>query len=438
MDKLVNFIEVKLAPPLIKLSQNRYLDSVQKAFMSFMPYLLISSFFLLFTSLPIPGWKEVVAPLAPLFGRMINGTLGIIAVGISVLLGYHLGAYYNKIDVRVSKVSTAVLSLVCFLLLFPITVTEDGATVMNAAYFGSTGIFSALIVTIISVEIYRLVIKKNLVIKMPEQVPPMVTQSFMAIIPAFITLVFWFLVIIVGQLDLPGLVDKAFAPILMAGSSSLAQFIAFMLDRILWFVGIHGSNVVGSVMSPVWTQMITENIDAFANNITPPYLFTNVWLEYTVRVSLVPLVVLMVFSKVKRYKTLGKMALLPAVFNIAEPIMFGLPLVLNPILFIPWVLGYAVVFGVSYVFTGILHLVPPMVATVPWTIPGPIAAFLGSNGNIWATLVSCLNLILMFLIWWPFFKVLEKQELVSEQEQEATIIEENKDKITNEQLHPIK
>lgn len=431
MDKLVNFIEVKLAPPLIKISQNRYLDAVQKAFMSFMPYLLISSFFLLFTSLPIPGWKELVTPLTPLFGRMINGTLGIIAIGISLLLGYHLGAFYEKKDNRINKISTALLSVVSFLLLFPITVTEDGATIMNAAYFGSTGIFSALIVSIISVEIYRLVIKKNLVIRMPEQVPPMVTQSFMAIIPAFLTLLFWFLVIIFGGLDLPGLVDKAFAPILMAGSSAFAQFIAFMLDRVLWFVGIHGSNVVGSVMSPVWTQMISENIDAFAKGADVPYLFTNVWLEYTVRVSLVPLVVLMVFSKVKRYKTLGKMALLPAVFNIAEPIMFGLPLVLNPILFIPWVLGYAVVFGISFIFTGVLHLIPPMVATVPWTIPGPIAAFLGSNGNIWATLVSCLNLILMFFIWWPFFKVLEKQEVAAEREQQKQEEIINQEKISN-------
>lgn len=414
MDKIVSFIEVKIAPPLIKISKNRYLDAIQKAFMAYTAYLLISSFFLLITSFPIPGWKEIVAPIAPLFSRMVSGTLGIIGLVMTVLMGFNLGKYYEKKDARVQPISTAILSLVSFMLLFPVTVLKDGSITVNAKYFDSSGIFTALIISIISVEIYRFIVGKNLVVRMPESVPPMIAESFLAIIPAFITLVFWFLVVVVIRLDIPGMVEQMFAPILVAGSSAIAQFFAFMLDRILWFVGIHGSNVVGSVMSPVWTQMITENINNFSAGGTAQYLYTSAWIEGTVRVSLVPLVLLMLFSKVKSYKTLGKMAILPAVFNIAEPVMFGLPLVLNPFLFIPWVFGYAITFGVSYLFTGVLHLIGPMVATVPWTIPGPIMAYLQSNGNIWALLVSLLNLVLMFFIWLPFFRVMERQELAKE------------------------
>lgn len=414
MNKLVSFIEVKLAPPLVKISQNRYLDAIQKSFMTYTAYLLISSFFLLITSLPIPGWSDFVKPIAPLFSRMVNGTLGVIGLAMSVLMGYNLGNYYKSKDARINPISTAVLSLVSFLLLFPVTAQKDGSVVMNAKYFDSSGIFSALIIAIISVEIYRLVVKKNLVIRMPASVPPMIAESFLAIIPAFLTLLVWFGIVILAKIDIPGIVDKLFAPILVAGSSAVAQFFAFIMDRILWFVGIHGSNVVGSVMSPVWTQMITENIHNFAAGNAVHYLYTNVWIESLVRVSLVPLVILMLMSKVKTYRTLGKMAIVPAIFNIAEPIMFGLPLVLNPILFIPWTLGYCVTFGVAYLFTGILHLVGPMVATVPWTIPGPIMAYFTSNGNVWAVLVSVLNLILMFFIWLPFFRVLERQELAKE------------------------
>lgn len=421
MDSLVNFIEKKLAPPLIRISQNRYLDAIQKSFITFMPYLLISSIFLLISSFPIQAWKDFVAPFAPTLNSVVNATLGIIAIAISVILGYNLGSFYEKRDTRVNKLSTAIISLVSFLMLFPIVGLDDGSIVMDASYFGSTGLFTAIIITIISVEIYRWVIRMNLVIRMPDSVPPMVTQSFMAIIPAFLTILFWFIIVKVIGLEIPELVDKAFVPLMSAGSTPLAQFVAFMLDRILWFVGIHGSNVVGSVMSPIWTQMITENIKAFADNLTPPHLYTNVWLEYTVRVSLVPLVLLMIMSKVKRYKTLGKMAIVPAVFNIAEPIMYGLPLVLNPILFIPWVVGYAAVFIFTYICTAFLNLIPPMVATVPWTIPGPIAAYLGSNGSWSTVIISIINIVIMFFIWMPFFKVLEKQELAIEAADSAEI-----------------
>lgn len=422
MDKLVSFIEVKLAPPLVKISQNRYLDAIQKSFMTYTAYLLISSLFLLISSLPIPGWSNIVAPAVPLFSRMVNGTLGIIGLVMAVLVGYNLGAYYESKDPRVNRISTAVLSLVSFLILFPVTALKDGSIVMNAKYFDSSGIFTALIISIISVEIYRFVVGRNLVIKMPASVPPMIAESFLAIIPAFLTLLFWFFIVILFKVDITGIVDQVFAPILVAGSSAFAQFLGFMMDRVLWFVGIHGSNVVGSVLSPVWTKMLTDNINAFAAGGTAHYLYTNVWIESTVRVSLVPLVILMMMSKVKAHRTLGRMAIIPAIFNIAEPVMFGLPLVLNPILFIPWVLGYAVTFGVSFLFTGVLHLIGPMVATVPWTIPGPIMAYFTSNGNLWAVFVSTLNWVLMFFIWMPFFKVLERNELKKE---EANALNEN-------------
>src|SRR5690625_509873 len=178
----------------------------------------------------------------------------------------------------------ALVALIAFLFLFPITVLDDGLVVISAAHFDSNGIFPAMIVSILSCEIYRFVVNRNWVIKMPEQVPPMVTQAFASILPAFFVIVFCFLVLRVFEFDLLGLVDSVFALIMVAGSSAIAQLLALMLDRILWFVGIHGSNVVGSFMTPVWTQMITENINAFSSNQEAPYLFTNIWVEWTVRV----------------------------------------------------------------------------------------------------------------------------------------------------------
>ncbi|WP_048627223.1 PTS sugar transporter subunit IIC [Listeria ivanovii] len=411
MEKIIHFIEQKLAPPLIRISQIRYLDATQKAFMAFMPYLLISSLFVLIASLPIPDWTDFVAPFADKLWGAVNATLGVISIGIAVALGYHLGDYYHQRDSRVDKLSTALLSLISFLTLFPIVTMKDGGLYMSSAYFGSTGIFAALIVGIISVEFYRLIIKANITIKMPKEVPSMVSQAFTSVIPAAIIVVFWWLISQVGSIDIPGLIMQSFAPLISAGTTAVSQFIAFVIDRLLWFVGIHGSNVVSSVMSPVWTNMITDNMTSFQNGSTVPYLFTEQWSNYFVRVSMVPLVVLMLLSKVSRYKTLGKLSFAPALFNIAEPVMFGLPIVLNPIMFIPWVVGYSFIWILTYVFTAVMHLIPPEVAMVPWTVPGPIAAYLGTGGSITATIISVLNYVIMFFIWLPFFKVLERQEL---------------------------
>ncbi|TLG71798.1 PTS sugar transporter subunit IIC [Culicoidibacter larvae] len=419
MQKLITFIEEKLAPPLIRVSQIRYLDAVQKAFMSFMPYLLISSLFILIAALPIPGWSDIVAPIAGKLWGAVNATMGVISIGIAASLGYHLGDYYRAKDSRIDRLSTTLVAVISFLALFPLTVTDDGGVFMSATYFGSAGLFAAIIVSILSVEIYRLIVKANITIKMPKEVPPMVSQAFTSVIPAAIVVTLWWVVSQIIGFDVPGFVMQVFSTLVSAGTTAVSQFIAFMLDRVLWFVGIHGSNVVGSVLSPVWTQMISDNMAAFQAGDIVPYLFTEQWTNYFIRVSVVPLVLLMIFSKVRRYKTLGALSFAPAIFNIAEPVMFGLPIVLNPIMFIPWVFGYGFIWTLTYVFTAVFNLIPPIIALVPWTVPGPIAAYLGTGGSIIAALISCLNYVLMFFIWLPFFKVLERQEMKVEAEARA-------------------
>lgn len=415
MNAIVNFIEVKLAPPLIKISQSRYLDAIQKGFMTFMPYLLISSMFVLAASLPIPGWKELVSPFVGKLWAANNATLGMISVGVSMAIGYNLGVFYKqKKDERIDPLSTALVSLMSFLSLFPLSITDDGAFIPFAD-LGSSGLFAAIIAAIISVEIYRLMIQSNITIKMPDEVPSMVSKAFTSVIPAAVVVIFWWLIVHIFGMNVPELIMQVFAPLVRAGTTPVSQFIAFSLDRILWFVGIHGSNVVGSVMSPMWTQMITDNIAAFQANEAIPYLFSEQWTNYFVRVSMVPLIILMIRSKVTRYKTLAKLSFAPAIFNIAEPVMFGLPIVLNPIMFVPWVGGYIFIWLVTFFFTAIIPIIPPIIAMVPWTVPGPIAAYLGTGGNIGAVLISVLNYVLMFFIWLPFFKVLEKQSIAEEQ-----------------------
>ncbi|MDV4152015.1 PTS transporter subunit EIIC [Clostridium sp. AL.422] len=415
MEKITNFIEERLAPPLIKISEMRYLQVIQKTFMTTMPILIFSSLLILVAALPIPGWSEIVAPFAGKLWAGVNSTLGLLSVCISIVTGYFLGEYYKNRGSKIKPIMTALIGFLSFLMFFPMFSTEDGKLVIEAANFGSSGMFSSLFISIIAVEIYRFLINKNFTIKLPEGVPPMVLDAFTALIPSMVVLLISWFISHVLSLDIPTITNKVFAPLVSAGKTPLPQFLSFFLDRVLWFTGIHGSNVVGSVMAPIWTTMITENMEAYkAGAEVIPNLFTTEWCGYFIRISVLPIAFLAARSKVKRYSTLGKLSLPASIFNIAEPVMFGLPLVLNPILFIPWVFGFSFLWIWTYIFTAIIPMIPPIITQVTWTVPAPIGAYLGTGGSIFALFFSIANYFILGLIFYPFFKTLERQEMKKE------------------------
>ena len=418
MEKLTYFIENVIAPPLIRISETRYLQAVQKAFLSIMPILIFSSMMILAAALPIPGWNKVVGPIIGALWGGVNSTLGFLAVVLTVSLGYHLGSYYEINNRNIRPISTALLSFISFMIFFPMFGTADGVTVIATGNFGATGIFAAIFITIMSVEVYRILVERNITIKLPEGVPPMVMDAFTALIPSSAVLLVSWLLSYVFKVDIPAITNTLFTPLIAAGKGPLPQFLSFFLDRILWFTGIHGSNVVGSVMTPIWATMIAENMEAFKSGADViPNLFTAEWTNYFVRISVLPIAILAAMSSVKRYQALGKLSIAPAIFNIAEPIMFGLPIVLNPILFVPWVFGFSFLWVWSYIFTAVIPLIPPIIMQVTWTIPSPISAYLATGGNIVAMLFSLLNYFILALIFYPFFKVLEKQEKAKELEE---------------------
>ena len=418
IERITKTIEEKVAPPLIRVAENKYMDAIQKTFMTFMPFLIIGSFFILVAALPIPGWDKIVAPIAGKLWGAVSTLFGLMSIGIVLGTGYYLSSYYHKKDSEVDPFSGAIIALFSYLMLYPVGVSDKGAAFVPAGNLGSTGIFAAIIVGIITVEIYRILINKRITIKMPEGVPPMVAGAFTALIPAFVSITLWWIIRQVMNIDIPVLIMDVFKPLVATGSSVYAQGIGFLLDRLLWFVGIHGSNVVTSVMQPIWTQMLTQNIDAVKAGLMPPNIASEQFINLFVRVSPLPLIILMLRSKVKRYRTLGKLALPAAIFNIAEPILYGLPLVLNPLLFIPWVVGYMFLFVFNYIIVAI-HLVPIPYLMVPWTMPGPIAAYLATGGSWSAAILSIASYVIMGFIWYPFFKALERKTLREEGNQES-------------------
>lgn len=434
LDRLTDFIENKLAPPLIKISQNRYLQSLQNAFIVMMPYMILGAtatlvlnlggLFAEGTGLNMPQVAETVNNLVdiirPALLQIVFVSINIMALLTVIINSYFLGEYYSHKNKSISPIVCGIVGMISFLCF--IDFMELSANFDWPAYIlGAPSLFSGIIISIVSVEIYRWFIEKKITIKMPEGVPPMVANAFTSIIPVTVNvLLFSFIGRNIQGVNFLTLFNDLTSYLVVGGSSPFAQFIAFILDRVFWFVGLHGSNIVGSIMEPIWASMLAQNISDFAAGQDITYLFTSLWVNSYVRLSVFPIALLCVISKVKRLKVLGKLSIAGTLFNIAEPIMYGLPIVLNPLMFVPWVFGFAVLFVFNYILT-ILGIAPVVVANVVWTMPVPLMAFIGSGFNIIAMLISFMNMVILFFIFLPFFKVIERQELAAQNAETADV-----------------
>ncbi len=432
IERITDFVENKLAPPLLQISQIRYLESIQRTFIMLMPYMILGATAVLVlnlgglfgeTGLNLPqvsiAVNNFLEPFRPALFQIVFVTMNIIGLMVALLNSYFLGEYYSQKVSKVSPIVSGLLGLISFLSFI------DWATLSEhfdwpTYILGSPSIFGALLISTLAVEVYRFLVGRNIMIKMPESVPPMVANSFTSLIPVcFIVIVFSFVSKGIAGFNLLALINELFSYLIIGGSSVVAQFLAFFTDRILWFVGLHGSTIVETVMGPIWTQMVTENVNAFAQNVEIPHIFTAQWVNFYVRSSLFPIGLLLIQSKAKRFKSLGKLALPGTVFNIAEPIMFGLPIVLNPLMFVPWVLGFSVLF-IFNAFLALVGLAPPAVAMVTWTMPVPLMAFIGSGFKVSALILSLVNMVIIYFMFLPFFKIMEKQELMLESTNEES------------------
>lgn len=440
LDKVTVFVEKKLAPPLVRISQIRYLDSLQNSFMVLMPYLIIGAtatlvlnlggLFAEDTGLNMPQVAEMINGLLefhkPWLFQLVFVSINLLALVTAITNGYFLGRYYHEKDNRVSAIVSAMVAFVSFLCFIDFMALSENFDWPNYI-LGSPSMFAGIIISIASVELYRFLLQKNITIKMPSSVPPMVASAFVSLVPVSVVVI---IMAIFGQglgdVDILQTINEMSQVIVVSGSGPVAQFIGFLLDRILWFVGLHGSNIVGSVMNPIWTQTINENIAAFAAGQDIPYMFTNQWIGAYVRISVLPIAIMLIRSKSERFRVLGKLSLAGSIFNIAEPIMYGLPIVLNPIMFIPWVIGFGVNF-IIFAILGVLGITPPIVASVVWTMPAPLAAWIGTGFKLIAPVLSILSYVIIYFIFLPFFKIMEKQEIAkeeaikAEQEQETQL-----------------
>ena len=432
---MLNFTELldkRLSTPMAKLAEQRHLRAIRDGIIATLPLIIVGSFFLILANPPLPeSWElykflKINAATIVLPFRM---TMYIMTLYACWGMGYSLAKSY-KLD----GVTGGTLSAAAFLLtLVPKSTAALAPELMeiingNAdllkwyqgvpqgfqmpmANMGGGGMFVGIIVSILAVEIFRFTNKSGFKISMPEQVPASVARSFEALTPATI------IVLLIGSItyylhfDWHGIMLKIASPLVSASDTLLSVWLLSFLNNFFWCFGIHGASIGGSVARPVWLMLLDKNqVAATAGEALPtiaaePFFQ---WFVYIGGSGLGLVLVLLLFSKSTYAKQLSRTALIPSIFNINEPIVFGAPLVLNPTLIIPFLITPLVNAAVAWIATS-LELVSRVQILAPWTLPGPIGAYLATGGDWRAIVLSIICILISMLIYYPFMKMYDNK-----------------------------
>lgn len=435
---ITNYINKKLLPVASKIGNQRHLIAIRDAFIDIMPIIMVNSIFILLNSLVFNNARVLkVFPYAAKLvdiGTMVNqGTMGFMTVLVAFLIGYRLSNHYIAIgrinSKEVNPLHAGILSLATTLIMFPLytDVIPVGATkvVQVAGVYAQTltssgGMFVGIIAALLSTELLVSISqKKKLQISMPDAVPPAVAQSFNTLIPESLVIILFAVVTftynqISGQ-TVPELITTIIsAPLQFALESPLGLFVVQILTQILWFFGLHGQNIVSSVTSPTMLVAIQQNIDAFSAGHAIPNIVTNPWIGmYTLlggTGAILPFLIAIFWgSKRKNYRDVAKLGLLPSIFNISEPIMFGIPIVMNPFFAVPFILVPIINLAIAYPLTA-LGLVAKSVVIPPWTLPPILTAWVTTAGDIPATLLAAFLFVLDIFLYLPFVLASNKGE----------------------------
>lgn len=425
MNNFVNFLEAKILPVANKIGQQRHMTAIRKGIIATLPLTIVGSFFTILSNMPIPAVANFLAPYQAILDIPFRFTVGILSLYATFGIASALAESY-----KMDTLSSGILAVLAFLVatVQPVKVNADVKNVItagryiNIANLSASSLFAAIATALISVEIYHFLEKKNITIKMPEGVPPEVSNSFVALFPAAVILILFWVVRDIFNFNIATFISNILMPLkgFLVGNSLAGGLTTVFFICGFWTLGIHGAAIMDPIVRPFWEMSIATNMNQFHAGVSATHLstiFTEQFLQWFVWIGgaggTLALVVLFMFSKSKYLKDLGKLSILPGLFNINEPIIFGAPIVLNPILGIPFILAPLVTTTISY-FATTSHLVPMMMVRLPFTIPAPIAAIMSTNWSWNALILSVVNFIIYIIIYYPFFKVFEKQQLEKE------------------------
>jgi PTS system cellobiose-specific IIC component len=415
-------IEQKVVPVMSKISSNHVIMSITAGMMATMPLTLGTSIVAIIANFPITAWTNWLATtgINVHTSAVIGGTTELLGLFLAFIIAYNYGKLKGS-----NPMTAGVLSLGSFLILMPQKYKlPDGKmiNVLQKTYLGSSGIFVAMFTAILVAALYSYLDKKGFVIKLPESVPEMVSKSLG---PTFIAMIMFMVILFVrigfGYTSYGNIFDfinsTIAKPIMYIGTSTVALIVIYSLGNLFWCFGIHPSSLL-SVLTPVFMTAITTNIADFQGGKSLTYLAFMIVYFFVMlggTGSTLGLAIDMVlFSKSERYKSLGKLAIIPNIFNINEPLIFGTPIIFNPIFMLPMTLAPVILgsIGLFLVKLGVYNTFNPTIK-MPWTMPAPITHLL--NTGVLASLGVCFAIVISALLYYPFFKYADKQALKEEQ-----------------------
>lgn len=421
MEKFVEKIAELIEPVSNWFNKMKLLLAIAETMQVLLPIIVIGSFACLFAFVDIGGWQAFLANvpiLSMVFMNAQSWTLSIISMYVVIVLPY---LYAKKLEMR-EPLAVVPLNVAGFLLVTPTQLY----TAIPSQWLGHAGMFTAFLVTFLVVRIVKLCQDKNVTIKMPQGVPHYIEATFGVLIPAFI-IVFGFSLI--GQLmastsfgSIHQLIYNLIqAPLTGIGTSFGGLLITEIIMTLAMFCGIHGSSVV-PFMTTLETAANEANAAALAAGQAIPNIYGTGLLNSIqaggIGATLGLAILLFFFAKSKRYKELSRVAIVPQVFNIGEPLLFGIPIMLNPVLFVPYMGGVIVNTLIAYGSMAIGLVGLPNGVNPSWTMPYGLQALLGISTPVAGLIMQIVILAVDMLIWYPFVKMLDKQALALEKEEE--------------------
>lgn len=420
MEALIGKIE-KAKPFFEKVSRNKYLKAIRDGFMSAMPVVLFSSIFMLIAYVPNIFkfyWpKEIEAMIL----KPYNYSMGLLAVLVAGTTAKNLCDSFNRdmpVNRQINNISTLMAGIVGFLVVGVDSIKGGFAS----GYMGSKGLLTAFLVAFFVCNVYRFCVKRNITIHMPEEVPPNISQTFADVIPFAISILLLTLFDIAFR-NAAGMcfaqaVIEFFQPLFTAADGYLGLAVIYGAMSLFWFVGIQGPSIVEPAVSAIYYVNIANNLELFqagkhAANILTPGCQQFVATLGGTGATLVVTLMFAFMAKSKELKAVGKASSIPVLFGVNEPILFGAPLILNPIFFIPFILAPILNVWIFKLFVDVLKM-NSFMYILPWTTPAPLGIVLGCGFTILSILFAVLVLVVDFVVYYPFFKVYDREKCAEE------------------------